>query len=306
VQQSLFIADGAGSNNVANVNTTAPGVSDPGLIVRPIDPAEGSTGSAIPTTAILLGASDGTNLQQLLVESSSNRNLRAALYDGTSKAQILNTTPSGTEYGLAVRIVGAAAGGTSSTFGSSFPSSGTAAGFNDGTNMQAARVFDTDTGAGTQYVLGVNLRSSSSGGSIEFGTNSNPLFNKLTDGTNNITVKAASTAALATDTALVVAISPNNSASTKEVRSSASSVTSVASSASNVTLLATNSNRLGATIYNDSSKNLYIKLGATASTTSFTTIISSMGYYEVPFNYTGQIDGIWAAANGNARITELT
>jgi hypothetical protein len=29
-------------------------------------------------------------------------------------------------------------------------------------------------------------------------------------------------------------------------------------------------------------------------------------YYEVPFGYTGRIDGIWASANGNARVTEMT
>jgi hypothetical protein len=34
--------------------------------------------------------------------------------------------------------------------------------------------------------------------------------------------------------------------------------------------------------------------------------IAASGYYEVPFGYPGAIDGIWASANGNARITELT
>jgi hypothetical protein len=36
------------------------------------------------------------------------------------------------------------------------------------------------------------------------------LFQRITDGTNTVAVKAASTAAVATDPALVVAISPNN------------------------------------------------------------------------------------------------
>ena len=41
----------------------------------------------------------------------------------------------------------------------------------------------------------------------------NPLATrtKVTDGTNNAAVKAASTAAVAADSALVVAVSPNNS-----------------------------------------------------------------------------------------------
>ncbi|MHB8603891.1 MAG: hypothetical protein ACYDCK_01445 [Thermoplasmatota archaeon] len=81
---------------------------------------------------------------------------------------------------------------------------------------------------------------------------------------------------------------------------------SVASSAASVQLLAANSNRNGATIFNDSSQILYLKLGVTASTTSYTLQVPPNGYYEVPFGYSGEIDGIWAAANGNARITELT
>ena len=68
-----------------------------------------------------------------------------------------------------------------------------------------------------------------------------------------------------------------------------------------------NSSRKGATIHNDSGANLFVKLGATASIASFTVRISSQGYYEVPFNYTGIIDGIWASGGaGDARITELT
>lgn len=82
--------------------------------------------------------------------------------------------------------------------------------------------------------------------------------------------------------------------------------TSVASSASNVTILASNTSRKGATIYNDSTAILYIRFAATATTSNYTVQIPSGGYYEVPFRYTGIIDGIWSAANGNARVTELT
>jgi hypothetical protein len=73
-----------------------------------------------------------------------------------------------------------------------------------------------------------------------------------------------------------------------------------------VSLLVANAARLGATIYNDGTANLFVKLGTTASTTSFTVRVLSQGYYEVPFGYTGAIDGIWSVANGSARITELT
>lgn len=50
--------------------------------------AVGTDGSAIPTSSMLVGASDGTNLQQLLVESASNRNLRVGLYNGVNEASV--------------------------------------------------------------------------------------------------------------------------------------------------------------------------------------------------------------------------
>jgi hypothetical protein len=86
-----------------------------------------------------------------------------------------------------------------------------------------------------------------------------------------------------------------------------SAVTSVGDSGTSVQLLAANAARLGATIYNDSAEILCLKLGTTASTTSFTHKLYSDDYYEVPFGYTGAIEGIWAADGaGAARITELT
>ena len=78
----------------------------------------------------------------------------------------------------------------------------------------------------------------------------------------------------------------------------------VVSSATNVTLFAANNQANGRTIYNDSTAVLYVKFGTTASTTSYTVQIASQGYYEFPQPvYGGQVDGIWASANGNARTT---
>lgn len=81
-------------------------------------------------------------------------------------------------------------------------------------------------------------------------------------------------------------------------------VSSVASSATNVTLFAAAANTRGRTVYNDSSAILYLKYGATASTTSYTVQIAAGAYYEFPQPlYAGQVDGIWASANGSARLT---
>ena len=91
-------------------------------------------------------------------------------------------------------------------------------------------------------------------------------------------------------------------------RSGTSSSSSVAASVTSGTLLAANTARIGATVANDAGGAvLYVLLGTgTASSTSYTVAVPAGGYYEVPFGYTGQIDGVWASASGNARITELT
>jgi len=86
--------------------------------------------------------------------------------------------------------------------------------------------------------------------------------------------------------------------------------TSVTGSTSSVPILLANSDRLGATIFNDQSIGgaiLYLRLSATdATTTTYTTQIGPLGYYEVPAGYTGGITGIWSIVQGAARITELT
>jgi hypothetical protein len=86
------------------------------------------------------------------------------------------------------------------------------------------------------------------------------------------------------------------------------SVTSVAANAGSVTILAGNANRKGAMITNDSvTGTLYLKLGAVASTTSYTAKLIPGAYYELPSPvYFGIIDGIWDIASGNARVTETT
>lgn len=88
----------------------------------------------------------------------------------------------------------------------------------------------------------------------------------------------------------------------------AAAVTTVNSAATSATLLAANANRIGATFFNTDANNLYLKFGATASTTSFTVKIATGGYYELPSPiYRGIIDGIWDVdGSGLVAITELT
>lgn len=94
---------------------------------------------------------------------------------------------------------------------------------------------------------------------------------------------------------------------TSPTKSATATRTTVARSNANQTLLASNASRLGATIFNDAAANLYVKFGTTATSADFTIRLQSQDYYEVPFLYTGRIDGIWASNGaGNALMTELT
>lgn len=95
-------------------------------------------------------------------------------------------------------------------------------------------------------------------------------------------------------------------ANAREIGAPTSALTSVASAASSTSLLAANTARRGAMIFNESTAILYVALAASASVTAYTYQIPAGGYWEVPALYTGAVFGIWAAANGSARITQIT
>jgi hypothetical protein len=132
---------------------------------------------------------------------------------------------------------------------------------------------------------------------------------------NNTQIKGVAVATgignVDTGTQRIVLASDQPILSTK-LSSTTPTQSSVTASITNTTLLVSNISRTGATIYNDSNSTLYLKLGATASISSFSVIlkadggvVGAGGYYEIPYGYTGIIDGIWTSAVGNARITSL-
>jgi hypothetical protein len=82
----------------------------------------------------------------------------------------------------------------------------------------------------------------------------------------------------------------------------------VASSATSVTLFAATTGRVNMRkIFNDSTAVLYVaEDGSVASTSNYSEQIAPLGYYEMPGPGDvpgGKITGIWASANGNARLT---
>jgi hypothetical protein len=89
--------------------------------------------------------------------------------------------------------------------------------------------------------------------------------------------------------------------------SSTGTVTSINAAVTNATVLSANTSRKGATVYNNTAGNMYLKLGATASTSSFTIKIAAAGYYELPQPiYTGRVDALWDVSTGTGLVTELT
>lgn len=78
------------------------------------------------------------------------------------------------------------------------------------------------------------------------------------------------------------------------------------SSVTYATISAANSSRKGLTIFNEGAGLLYVTLGTSTTTaTSYTTRLSAGDYYEVPFEYTGLVGGIFGTS-GTARVTEVT
>lgn len=88
------------------------------------------------------------------------------------------------------------------------------------------------------------------------------------------------------------------------IKPTTATLANVSSSASSVTVFAAQGAVNARTIYNDSSAVLYLKFGTTASTTSYTVQLAAGAYYEFPQPvFAGRVDGIWASANGSARVT---
>lgn len=129
-------------------------------------------------------------------------------------------------------------------------------------------------------------------------------FEKITDGTNVAAVKAASTAAVDTDPALVVTEPGSTTAS-------ACANTSVTSTSSSI--LSANTARREAIIVNTGVVTVYIGLGQTPSGTAYHVVLrpcavahDGSGGSFVTDTWKGQINAITASTSSNVSVTELT
>lgn len=196
------------------------------------------------------------------------------------------------------------------------------------TGMTAGTLYfegslDSTTGTDGNWVA-VNARQSGVVNTIlGISTTTNGVFRGNTSGMKWIRVRAVG--ALTGTPAIVLRISDGEGAmflnasipagtntigSFKKAPSTTGTITSPALAVTSFTILAANTNRLGATFYNDSANVLYLGLtSAAVSTTNYTVQVPPNGYYELPndsLGYVGQVTGIATVATGNVRVTELT
>lgn len=79
----------------------------------------------------------------------------------------------------------------------------------------------------------------------------------------------------------------------------------VAAAADTQLLAAAAGERIFASVYNDSSSDVYVKWATGASATSFAIKLAAGGYVEVPKAMVkNAVHGFWVTATGNARVVE--
>jgi hypothetical protein len=93
-----------------------------------------------------------------------------------------------------------------------------------------------------------------------------------------------------------------------QIESATSTITRVNASVTSVSLLASNTSRKAAYFFNESTSIAYVKLGATASNSSYTLQMFPLSFATIDLDpvYNGEVDAIWVAANGAMQVTELT
>ncbi len=106
----------------------------------------------------------------------------------------------------------------------------------------------------------------------------------------------------------VLVLDSGGAASVRERAANTATLSNVTAVASSTTIKASNSSRRGLIVHNDSaSAILYLALdGSTASTSNFSVKLYPDDRYEMLPIVTTAVTGIWSAAVGAARITELT
>lgn len=131
------------------------------------------------------------------------------------------------------------------------------------------------------------------------------FFRVNTDGYLFVTGTFATS--VATQSVEVASWLPTVTASVDQIGTSTTVVTGVNASTASYTALSANPNRRGALFFKEGTNTCYLKFGATATTASYSIRMSSDDFFEMPKQYTGQVDVIFntTASNNTLRITEF-
>ena len=332
------------------------------LRVTVTNPSAASTvGAAVPTTATLVGFTDGTNLQAARV-GANNADAVATLtanvlavsgylmgWNGTTWDRLKSTTANGLAVDVTRSVLPTGASTEASLAKLTIAQSAAL-----GTNTQTMVGGSVTTAAPTYTTGQISPLSLDTAGGLRVSSHAvtgsgnftvvgattladafaNPTtavvadaFNSVFNGTTwdrargdvlGTWVQGGIAAGSAISTEKPVLVGGSDGTNVQRIKlttdgdvvtvnkAATSAVTQVTSSATTVTLKASNTARKGLTVMNDSTAILYLKLGATASATSYTVKMAAGAYYELPFGYSGVVDGIWASANGFAYVTEIT
>jgi hypothetical protein len=247
------------SHAVTNAGTFAVQATQAGSwTVTSSNASVSQTGVAIPTSATLIGGSDGANMRALRTNAAGV--LSSDVTGSVITAKLQDST--GTNWSMGQK-----------SMSSSMP----------------VTIADNQTSLKVSSDFTILQGSTTSGQKGELG------FGAVTTSAPSYTT--AQSQPLSIDTA-------GNLRVREQSRSSAVLV-NVADQATSINIVSSDATRANLTIVNDSTAILYIKFGATASTTSFSYKIGPDGTFEMPTPiYTGAIDGIWSAdASGSARST---
>lgn len=281
----------AGSNAIGTVTAVQATAAN----LKMTDAATSATAAAIPTSASLVGVSDGTNLVALRQASNGLNSTAGGLLAVNNAAQFDDVTPTAI---------------TENSFGNLRISAnrnlyGTirdAAGNERGANVNASNQLSVSADAVVPGTGATNLGKAEDAAHVDGDTGVFSLGVR-NDG-------AATTFSSANGDYTPLAVDKTGSVNVVQ-KAQTATLSNVSASATSLTVLAANNDRKGAQVINDSTAVLYLKLGTTASTTSYTVALSGaaaapFSYYEIPAGYVGRIDGISASATGTIRVTEVS
>jgi hypothetical protein len=166
-------------------------------------------------------------------------------------------------------------------------------------------VSQSNMPAGTMAVSQTNMPA----GVMTVSQSNMPAGTMTVSGNYGVTVNSGSVGATQVGTWTVTQGNAGSQAQawyTKEVRSTITTVTAVTVTTASTVVLASSASRIGATVFNPSpSANVFLALGQTPTTSLYTVKLGPGGYYEVPENFTGAVNGIVASSSQSVNVTDM-